>query len=95
MVLDKSPELILDNNFVCIQNEFEQKIPSIVLCLEAFHKTEFIKKLMDSVKNPIIFVDMDLLFTGYVNAGMIQKNKHDNFSPKQSKLERKIIRNYY
>ena len=73
MVLDKNPEQILDNNLAHIQNEFEENVPSIVLCSEPFHKAEFLNRLINSVKSPIIFVDMDLLYTGYVESGMIEK----------------------
>ncbi len=73
MVLDKSHEQILDNNLTHIQNEFEQNTPSIVLCSEPFHKVEFLNRLINSVENTIIFVDIDLLYTGYVESGMIQK----------------------
>jgi len=71
--LDKSPEQILDNKMTQIQNEFNYKIPNIVLCAEPFHKAEFLNKLINSVEKPIIFVDLDLLYTGYVESGMIQK----------------------
>jgi len=73
VVLDKNPEQILDNNLAHIQNEFEENVPSIVLCSEPFHKAEFLNRLINSVKSPIIFVDMDLLYTGYVESGMIEK----------------------
>lgn len=73
MMLDKSSEQILDNNLVNIQNKFEQNIPSIVLCSEPFHKAEFLNRLINSSENSIIFVDMDLLYTGYVESGMIQE----------------------
>ena len=73
MVLDKSHEQILDNKLIHIQNEFEKNMPNIVLCSEPFHKAEFLNRLINSVENPIIFVDMDLLYTGYVESGMIQK----------------------
>jgi len=73
MLLDKSSEQILDNNLVNIQNKFEQNIPSIVLCSEPFHKAEFLNRLINSSENSIIFVDMDLLYTGYVESGMIQE----------------------
>ena len=71
-MLDKSPEWVLDNNLIHIQNEFKKNIPSILLCSEPFHKTEFLNRLINSVENSIIFVDMDLLYTGYVESGMIQ-----------------------
>ncbi len=91
MVLDKSPEQILDNNLIHIQNEFEKNIPSIVLCSEPFHKTEFLNRLINSVDGPIIFVDMDLLYTGYVESGMIQKK--DNviiFHPNKASWREKL-----
>ncbi len=91
MVLDKSPEQILDNNLTHIQNEFEKNIPSIVLCSEPFHKMEFINRLINSFKSPIIFVDMDLLYTGYVESGMIQKK--DNviiFHPNKATWREKL-----
>ena len=72
-MLDKSPEWVLDNNLIHIQNEFKKNIPSILLCSEPFHKTEFLNRLINSVENSIIFVDMDLLYTGYVESGMIQR----------------------
>ena len=75
-MLDKSPELIVDNNLTHIQNEFEQNIPSVILCSEPFYKIEFLNKLINSTENPIIFVDMDLLYTGYFKSGMIQKREN-------------------
>ena len=73
MVLNKSPEQILDNSLTHIKNEFGKNIPSIVLCSDPFHKAEFLNRLINSSESPIIFVDMDLLYTGYVESGMIQK----------------------
>ena len=91
MVLDKSPEQILDSKLVHIQNEFKEKIPNIVLCSEPFHKAEFINKLIVSVEKPIIFVDLDLLYTGYVESGMIQKkNNLTIFYPTKENWEEKF-----
>ena len=74
--MDKSPECVLDNNLTHIQNEFRKNIPSIVLCSEPFYKIEFLNTLINSVENLIIFVDMDLLYTGYIESGMIQKKEN-------------------
>ena len=76
MVLDKNPEIILDDNLKKIQNEFRKNIPSLVLCSDSFHKIEFLNKLINSVENPIIFVDMDLLYSGYIESKMIQKREN-------------------
>jgi len=73
-VLDKSPEWIIDNNLMHIKNEFEKNIPSIVLCSDPFHKAEFLNRLINCIEYQIVFVDMDLLYTGYVESGMIKKN---------------------
>ena len=76
MVLDKSPEQVIDNNLTQIQIKFEQNNPNIVLCSEPFHKAEFLNRLINSTKDPVIIVDMDLLFSGYVQSGMIQKKEN-------------------
>ena len=72
-MLDKSPEWVLDNSLLHIKNEFEKNIPSIILCSDPFHKAEFLNRLINSIEHQIIFVDMDLLYTGYVESGMIRK----------------------
>jgi len=75
-VLDKNPELFIDDDLSKIQIEFEQKNPNIILCSKPFHKIEFINRLINSIEDPIIIVDMDLLYTGYVESGMIQKKEN-------------------
>ena len=75
-MLDKNPKIILDDNLKNVQNEFKKNIPSLVLCSNSFHKIEFLNKLIISVKNPIIFVDMDLLYSGYIESKMIQKQEN-------------------
>ena len=75
-MLDKNPEIILDDNLEKIQNEFRKNVPSLVLCSDSFHKIEFLNKLINFVKNPIIFVDMNLLYSGYIESKMIQKREN-------------------
>ena len=75
-MLDKNPEQVVDNTLRYIKNEFEQNNPNIILCSKPFHKTEFLNKLINSIQDSIIFVDMDLLYTGYVESGMIQKKEN-------------------
>ena len=72
-MLDKNPEQIITDDLTKIQIKFEQNNPNIVLCSKPFHKIEFLDKLINSTKNPIIFIDLDLLYTGYIQSGMIQK----------------------
>ena len=74
--MDKSPEWVLDNSLLHIKNEFEKNIPSIILCSDPFHKAEFVNRLINSIEYQIIFVDMDLLYTGYIESGMIRKKEN-------------------
>ena len=91
MVLDKNPEIILDDNLENIQNEFRKNVPSLVLCSNSFHKIEFLNKLINSVENPIIFVDMDLLYSGYIESKMIQKRENlVIFQPNKLNWEKKL-----
>jgi len=90
-VLDKSPESILDNDLAYIKNKFELNIPSLVLCSEPFHKAEFLYRLINSINNQIIFVDLDLLYTGYVESGMISKKENITiFHPQKENWEEKL-----
>ena len=75
-MLDKSPEIILDNNLEYIQSEFKKNIPNLILSSNSFHKIEFLNKIISSTKNPIIFVDMDLLYSGYIESKIIQQKEN-------------------
>ena len=74
--MDKSPEIISDDNLEYIQNEFKKNIPNLILCSNSFHKIEFLNKIIISTKNPIIFVDMDLLYSGYIESKMMQEKEN-------------------
>ena len=94
-MLDKNPEITLDDNLKKMYNEFKKNVPNLVLCSNSFHKIEFLNKLINSVENPIIFVDMDLLYSGYIESEMIQKRENlVIFQPNKVNWEKKIIRNY-
>ena len=91
MVLDKNPEMVLEDNLEDIQNEFKKNVPSLVLCSDSFHKIEFLNKLIMSVENPIIFVDMDLLYSGYIESKIIQKKENLMiFQPNRLNWEQKL-----
>ena len=75
-MLNKSPEIISDDNLEYIPNEFKKNIPNLILCSNSFHKIEFLNKIIISTKNPIIFVDMDLLYSGYIESKMMQEKEN-------------------
>ena len=90
-MLDKNPEMVLEDNLEDIQNEFKKNVPSLVLCSDSFHKIEFLNKLIISVENPIIFVDMDLLYSGYIESKIIQKKENLMiFQPNRLNWEQKL-----
>ena len=72
-MLVKNPEQIIDNDLKQIQIKFEQNNPNIILSSKPFHKIEFLNKLINSTEEPVIIMDMDMLYSGYIQSGMIQK----------------------
>ncbi len=74
-MLDKNPKQVLDNDFSQIKKEFSEKNPNIILCSQPFLKTEFLNRLVNSNTCSIIFLDFDLLYSGFLISGMIKKNE--------------------
>ena len=72
--MDKNPHQILDNNFEKIKIEFSKNNPNLILCKKPFLKSEFLNRLVETVNFPVVFFDIDLLYTGYVKSGLLQKN---------------------
>lgn len=70
--MDKNPDLSLDCDLTAIRDRLERYAPSIVMCREPFHKAAFLDVIVRSAKCPVVFVDMDLLYTGYLESAMIQ-----------------------
>ena len=90
-MLYKSPEIILDDNLEYIQSEFKKNIPNLILSSNSFHKIEFLNKIISSTKNPIIFVDMDLLYSGYIESKIIQhKENLTIFQPSNQNWKEKL-----
>lgn len=74
-MLDKNPQEILDNDLTYVKKEFSIKNPNMILCSEPFLKAEILNELIDSITYPIIFLDFDLLYSGYVVSELIKKNE--------------------
>lgn len=91
VMLDKNPEQISDKNLIYVIKEFSNKNPNIILCSEPFLKAEFLNELIDSINCPVIFLDFDLLYSGYIVSEMIKKNdKVKIYRPSKADLK-KII----
>ena len=92
LVLDKNPNQILDNDLIQMKREFSEKSPNFILCSKPFLKTEFLNRLINSQTLPVVFLDFDLLYSGYVFSGMIKKNEdvrifHSNRSSWENDLK--------
>ncbi|MEC4849095.1 MAG: hypothetical protein RI100_07900 [Nitrosarchaeum sp.] len=74
-MLDKNPQEILDNDLTYVKKEFSIKNPNMILCSEPFLKAEILNELIDSISYPVIFLDFDLLHSGYVVSELIKKNE--------------------
>lgn len=72
-MLDKNPEQFL-NDISNIIDEFSKNNPNIVLTYEPFLKSQFLIELMNLEDISVIFLDFDLLYSGYVLSGMVHKN---------------------
>ncbi len=91
VVLDKNPEQILDEDLTYVGKEFSNKNPNIILCSEPFLKAEFLNELIDSINCPVIFLDFDLLYSGYIVSEMIKKNdKVEIYRPSKVDLKKVI-----
>ena len=84
-MLDKNPDMA---------SIFTNSVNSI-LCHSAFSKQVMIQKILGGCKDPIIYLDFDLLYSGYVQSGMIQERQDIAiFRPKREDWEsilKKII----
>lgn len=56
-----------------IQEEFPEHNPNIILASNTFHKAELVNLLLNSTTHPVLFLDFDLLYSGYVTSGLVQK----------------------
>ena len=71
-MLDKNPEKSL-GGISEAKNYLNKNTLTSVLCNEPFAKAAFLCKLIDEIDVPVIYLDCDLLYSGYVNSEMISK----------------------
>jgi len=89
--LDKNHQQISDNDLTYVRNEFSNKDPNVILCTDPFLKTEFLNELINSSDHHVIFLDFDLLYSGYIVSEMIKKNINvDVFRPNKEDWKKSI-----
>lgn len=73
-MLDKNPNKSSLVGISKVKEYLNENTLSSVLCTEPFVKAAFLSKLIDQIDTPIIYLDFDLLYSGYVNSEMTPKN---------------------
>ena len=73
-MLDKNPESIPNDNFNNIKKIIQQNTINSITYTEPFLQTVFLSNLIPLIKNPVIYLDFDLLFSGYIASGTISSN---------------------
>ena len=73
-VLDKNPNLISNDIFDNIKKIIQQNTINSITYTEPFLKTVFLTNLLPLIKKPVIYLDFDLLFSGYIASGIISSN---------------------
>ena len=97
-MLDKNPEMSLDNELSQIQNKLSATTQNVILFSHPFVKAEFLDKIIRTINSKIIYIDFDLLYSGYVTANIIEKNSNvviyrlnlDNYYMNLSEIIEKI-----
>ncbi len=75
-MLDKNPDTSSSDGISKVKEYLNENTLSSVLCTEPFVKAAFLSKLIDQIDTPIVYLDFDLLYSGYVNSEIITKNEN-------------------
>ena len=63
----------LFENFETAKNKMIPCSTNLIFYNDAFSKTKFMSKIMELSEDPIIYLDFDLLFSGYLESEYIEK----------------------
>lgn len=86
-LLNKNPDLSITNNLAKIKDQLQKSNFNIIMHSESFVKTDFLNKCIDSFNENIIYLDFDLMYSGYVAAQMIPKNNNvEIFRPQRNSM---------
>ena len=81
-MLDKNPDQHSLIGLHGVKKYLEKNALNSILCNEPFVKAVFLAKLIEQIDVPILYLDFDLLYSGYVNAEMLPRKVNVSlFSP--------------
>ena len=63
----------LFENFETAKNKMLPCSTNLIFYNDAFSKTKFMSKIIESFEDHIIYLDFDLLFSGYLESGHVEK----------------------
>jgi len=63
----------LFDNFDTAKNKMKPSSTNLIFYNDAFSKTKFMSKIMESFEDPIIYLDFDLLLSGYLQSNSTVK----------------------
>ncbi len=69
-MLDKNPDEVL-SRMNDVKGIIEKNTMNSVLCYEPFVKTSFLANLIKKFEIPIVYLDFDLMFSGYITGEML------------------------
>ena len=75
-MLDKNPDQSSLIGVSEAKNYLNENTLTAVLCKEPFAKAAFLCKLIDGSDIPVIYLDFDLLYSGYVKSEMISQSQN-------------------
>jgi len=67
-MLDKNHDIEISYDLQKMKQILEQKTMNLIMYSDPFIKIVFVEKILKQTKIPIIYLDFDLLLSGYVNA---------------------------
>ncbi len=70
-MLDKNPE----QNLTDFKELLELNTLNLIMHSDPFLKTSFLSKIISKTNNPVIFLDFDLLFSGYICSNIISQSQ--------------------
>jgi len=71
-VLDKNPK----KNLTDFKELLELHTLNLIMHSNPFLKTNFLNKIISTTNNPVIFLDFDLLFSGYISSHIISQSQN-------------------
>ena len=86
-MLDKNPDLDKSENFSDFIKILESNTLNLIMHSDPFLKTSFLNKLILTTKHPVIYLDLDLLFSGYLASNSITQSEQTTlYQPSRNEI---------